>query len=939
MNARIRTLLRAASRSVEAHGGGVRGLVNVLVRTCKVIRALGLPGFLRRVRSAGRPATAVALSEHTDFNTPAALEDMHLRVGVMAHIFYPDLIDEFADYLARIPVRFVLLVSVIDDAAGERARIRFSSLANIRELHVRVVPNRGRDIAPLLATFREAVLALDVIGHVHTKKSLYAGSEQRGWRHYLLDSLLGDRQRIAHHLGLFQSNETLGILYPESYAGVPGWAHTWLSNLEVCRELGNRLDIAVEAGRYLDFPAGSMFWARVQALRPLYALELRIEDFPEERGQTDGTLQHAVERMLVAVVRRHGYVAAIVPPAADAPPAAEGLRNWPTGLDTALATRIRIAAINAAQISTDIFDTLVVRPFLTPQGARAYLGHCAQRMFGASGFAELRERAEAKARSQAGRDVDLDAIYTALASLPAAMALPLDRLKALELALERRHLRPRQSVVEALSALPRTRPLLALSDMYFDAASLRQLLPAAVAALPDAWHVSCETGLRKDQDALWSSLPGTLAVAPERWLHIGDNEHADIQLPQKHGLATPVHVPRPSALLDLHPALRPLRPLRFDQASWSDQLWLGLVANRFADAFDRAPDASLPRPSLDPESLGYTMLGPLLADYLAWLGRCAGERPVEAALFLSREGYLLERGFALMQQAGPGFARLQAHYLPTSRRASGMASLREPGDLPRLLTGTYNGTLDGLLRARLGEDAAAAVGTAIGRHALADEFYLPEMQEALHAALAPALPALIAVAAREREAYLAYWERTLGTAPAMVADIGYSGSIQASLARMLARPLDGGYLALSKRARQGLEGQWAAARHHDGRSDLPDAQSLILRHDLLLETLLTAPHPQFTHFEMATPAPLARYNPPELDAMQLDLIARVHEGALEFIRDICHAIGEDVEAFDPDPDLVQRPLHCVGSGLWAAPWLGALSVDDAFTGRGRVSPG
>jgi FMN phosphatase YigB (HAD superfamily) len=910
----------------------------MLVRAFKVIRALGLHGFVQRIRSAGRTPAAVSLPDSYAFNEPSALADLQLRVGVMAHIFYPDLIDEFADYLARIPVPFVLLVSVIDDSARVRALARFASLGNVSELHVRIVPNRGRDIAPLLVTYREEILALDVIGHIHTKKSLYTGSEQQDWRHYLLDTLLGDSQRIARYLGLFQANTRLGMLYPESYAGVPGWAHTWLSNLQACRELGQRLDIAIEAGRYIDFPAGSMFWARVEALQPLYALPLRIEDFPEEHGQTDGTLQHAVERMLVAVVRRQGHVTAVIPPSVDGPPSVEGLRNWASGLDTPLALRMRLASLNAVQISSDVFDTLVVRPFLTPQGARAYLGHRAQRQFGVTRFAELRDRAEAKARAQAGCDVDLDTVYRVLATLPSAADLPLDALKALELELERHHLRPRSAVIEALTALRRTHPLIALSDMYLDASTLRELLPPEVTDLPDEWRISCETGLRKDQDALWTSLLEALNVPPARWLHIGDNEHTDIQLPQKHKLATPVHVPRPSALLDLHPSLRPLRPARFDQASWHDQLWLGLIANRFADSFDRDPESWIPQPILDPQLLGFSVLGPLLVDYLLWLARSADDRSIETLLFLSREGYLLERAFTRLQQASPHLSRLHAHYLPTSRRASGTASLHSLDDLPRLLAGTYNGTLGGLLRARLGHAAADAAGETIGEHALANEFYLPEMQDTLLAMLAPAEAALLAVAARERKAYLAYWERAVGDTHAIVADIGYSGSIQASLAKMRKKPLDGGYFALAARARKGLEEQWAAARYHDGRTETADEQSPILRHDLLLETLLTAPHPQFSHFEMVAGEPVPRYGPPELDAAQLDVIARVHDGALAFIDDVCAAVGEDVEVLAFDPQLVQRPLHCLGSGLWKAPWLSSLWVDDPFTGRGRVRP-
>lgn len=929
-----RRLLKAVARSIEAHGGGARGLLRVVIRTFSVIRALGFRAFALRVRSAVRvaPEAPVLADAHT-FPEPAPLDALGMRVGVVAHVFYGDLVDELADYLARMPVPFALLVSVPDEATRQRAESAFARLGKATQRVVRVVPNRGRDIAPMLVTFREDILALDVFAHVHTKKSLYTGGDQHGWRRYLLDGLLGSADGIARHLGRFQADPSLGILYPESFPGVPAWGHTWLSNLGACRELGGRLGIPVEPGRYFDFPAGSMFWGRVDALRPLFDLELEYGDFPEERGQTDGTLQHAVERLLVAVVRNRGFVAGIEGPAGIS---TEGQRNWPELFSSPVAARLALSAVGARRVTTDLFDTLVVRPFLTPDGARAYLAHCAGRRYGVAGFAQLRARAEAKARANAGADADLDAIYRAMAGLADARSLPVDRLKELELELEARHLAPRDSVAGPLSRLEAASNLVVLSDMYLGAATLEKVLPEAISRLPRQFRVSCETGMRKDEDRLWQTLPGELGVSPGQWLHVGDNEHSDVQLPRRHGLPAPVHVLRPSALLDVHPALRPLRPPRFDSAPWTDQLWLGLLANRFAAKMDTAPERWIPTPVLDPEDVGYCVLGPLLADYLPWVARTAVERGCGTVLFLSREGHLLSQAFFRLQAVAPALSGIDGRYFLTSRRASGMASLHEGRDLDRQLRGSYNGTLDGLLRARLGGAAAAAARAALGAAETGRDVYLPEMHEAVARLLAPALPGLLRLAAREREAYRAYWDRCVGGRRAIVADLGYSGSIQASLARAFDVSLDGAYFALDRRSATGLHGQWATARYHDSRGT--EAGSTILRNDLLLEALLTAPHPQFSHFSLEQGAPVPHHGEPELGSAELEVLGRIHAGALEFIDAVGAVCGEDAAALAFDPVLVQRPLQCLGSGLWRAPCLSGLAVEDAFTGRGRVRP-
>ncbi|MGV7196651.1 rhamnan synthesis F family protein [Xanthomonas axonopodis] len=911
------------------------------MRVLKVLRALGIRGLVGRLQLAGRTQQAVhRLSDQQPFAAPAPLAQLQLKIGVMLHIFYPDLIDEFAQSLQHMPVRYDLLVSVMDEKAAAQARERFSKLPQIEKLDIRVVPNRGRDIAPLLVTFREQVLALDVVGHLHTKKSLYTGSEQGEWRRYLVASLMGSPERIAWQLGMFQAEPRLGMLYPESYERVLLWAHTWLSNFSVCRALAQQLGFDISPSEYIDFPAGSMFWAKVDALRPLYALNLDIKDFPEEHGQIDGTLHHAVERIFVAVVRHKQYRIGILPQDGTLSLSDEGGRNWQASFETPIATRLTLSALQARLVSLDIFDTLVVRPFLYPAGARAYLAHLIAGRFGVENFLELRELAESKARHQHGCDVDLSRIYTTLSALPDAKGLPIAALQALEVALEARLLQPRWGVIAAATHLQqRGIRLVALSDMYLDSPLLQQVLPPEVSALPAAWYVSCETGWRKDADSAWKELSAIEKVDASQWLHVGDNEHADIQRPQMHNLLTPVHVLRPSALLEAIPALRPLRPSSGAAARWQDQLWLGLLANRFADLADRHPETLMPLPTLSPACLGYVVLGPLIFDYLAWLIRMAELRNIETILFLSREGHLLEQGFQLIRQTSASLQQLHGKYLLASRRGTGTPSLHAPDDLALLLDSTYTGTLGDLVQARLGDDATRILERRLGRSVMQRDVYLPEMHLELLELIAPAINELLALAETERAAYLHYWKATVGDGATMVADIGYSGTIQANLARLTGQPLGGVYFALNGRATKISDQCWAAARYFDGRIEGDPEQSTILRHDLLLETLLTAPSPQFSHFTGAHAGTTAVYASPERSPAQWTTIAQVHQGALAFIADVCRVMQEESYLLDFDLAAVQIPLQCVGSGRWQAPWLGDLQLDDRFTGRGLVRAG
>ena len=50
-----------------------------------------------------------------------------------------------------------------------------------------------------------------------------------------------------------------------------------------------------------------MFWARKGALRSLYEMGLSWEDLPEEPLGYDGTILHAIERLLPLIASSNGF--------------------------------------------------------------------------------------------------------------------------------------------------------------------------------------------------------------------------------------------------------------------------------------------------------------------------------------------------------------------------------------------------------------------------------------------------------------------------------------------------------------------------------------------------------------------------------------------------------------------------------------------------------
>ena len=102
-------------------------------------------------------------------------------------------------------------------------------------------------------------------------------------------------------IAAFQEDPKLGIVFPDDPTCVG-----WTGNLLEAQTLANRLGID-PLPKALDFPVGTMFWARKGALTPLYDLQLSWNDYPREPLGYDGTMLHAIERLLPLVARKQGF--------------------------------------------------------------------------------------------------------------------------------------------------------------------------------------------------------------------------------------------------------------------------------------------------------------------------------------------------------------------------------------------------------------------------------------------------------------------------------------------------------------------------------------------------------------------------------------------------------------------------------------------------------
>lgn len=415
---------------------------------------------------------------------------------------------------------------------------------------------------------------------------------------------------------------------------------------------------------------------------------------------------------------------------------------------------------DAAAISFDFFDTLFVRPLANPEDAFDILG----RQFDMPDFRKRRRAAQGEAfrhMHAAGRkEITIEGIYACFEETSVSS----DELMRAEYALELALIEPNPEMFALFCALLDTgKPVVITSDMYFSADFfIEALRPHGLTHVPMFISASCNA-TKRDTGELFDVVATNLGLPTRDILHIGDDQLADVTRPKEKGLM--VFHYRDSR--DRHVK---------KTASLYTSIGYGLLRT---SARDIMPDSFT--------ELGFICGGPANLGFLQWIRERALLDGIDHVLFLSRDGYALER-----------IARAQADswlpdfcYFLGSRIAYTLAAIKDENFsqfLPFLLSGA-----DGLAPCEFLERIGVQPPSP---QIMADLELGAEVRvsPALHEKLASFLYAyrweILKVCQRNRRALYCYLKQVGLSAGSRVAlvDVGWSGTTQEAF-DLAVRPL------------------------------------------------------------------------------------------------------------------------------------------------------
>ena len=207
----------------------------------------------------------------------------------------------------NIPVKFDLFISIVFPELSNKLINHIKRYSKCNSYEVLTVENKGRDILPFFNQMKLKFKFYKYICHIHTKKSLTEPETGILWRNYLFNNLLGNEDIISEILYDFESNEKLGFVFPETFYGIIKHFYRLTNGTKKWMKfLGLKLFPHYKIGELFNFPAGNMFWSKVNAIFQLFTYDFS-EYFPNEGDQTNDTIMHGIERIWLYLVIYNGY--------------------------------------------------------------------------------------------------------------------------------------------------------------------------------------------------------------------------------------------------------------------------------------------------------------------------------------------------------------------------------------------------------------------------------------------------------------------------------------------------------------------------------------------------------------------------------------------------------------------------------------------------------
>ena len=240
------------------------------------------------------------------------------KVLLIVHLFFDEYWEYAFDYLKNVPKDIDILITT---DSYDKKEFFEEKIGDILENLVNVVKieNRGREMASLLIASQDILKDYDYFCFMHDfnyreKEYITVGAT---YRDILWENNLASPDYINEIIREFDTHSSLGLIVPPmAYHGSYFKEYVndfWGNDFNQTSGILDQMGIFSKINRKSPpLSADNCFWARYDALEPLFNLYLGYEDFPEEPMPNEATIYHALDKVYPYVAAFNGYYTEIV---------------------------------------------------------------------------------------------------------------------------------------------------------------------------------------------------------------------------------------------------------------------------------------------------------------------------------------------------------------------------------------------------------------------------------------------------------------------------------------------------------------------------------------------------------------------------------------------------------------------------------------------------
>lgn len=250
-------------------------------------------------------------------NSNNRVSDNRSEIVIVIYLYYEDSLEYYCKYMTNIP-SFCDIIVVSPKSMVLDCVKKFCNQHKVKVKRYILKNNRGRDVSALLVSARDYIIKAEYVCFVHDKSANYDWLKEDVdfWIQNIWGNTLGSCSYIYSIIELFNNDKSLGALFPPAPVGknIDAWIDSpWYLNYVNVKKLASMLNLKVPISKKDTFLSlSNVFWARVDAISPVFDRKWSYDDFENEPLPLDGTLGHAIERIWGYVVKDRGYENAIV---------------------------------------------------------------------------------------------------------------------------------------------------------------------------------------------------------------------------------------------------------------------------------------------------------------------------------------------------------------------------------------------------------------------------------------------------------------------------------------------------------------------------------------------------------------------------------------------------------------------------------------------------